>query len=125
MLTPSVPQFRRRSGKSSRIGALTMIATKDLSGGEDDLTFTAVFNTTQAVPLASIDASDALKWTARYNGSRFEGNTLTLLSPTSILVEMALVEGEAGPNEVSYAAAPSDIADVLGRKLAAFAGFPL
>jgi hypothetical protein len=47
------------------------------------------------------------------------------VSPTSILVEMAVVGPEAGPDEVGYAAAPSDIADVLGRKLAAFAGFPL
>lgn len=102
-----------------------MIAANDPSGGPDELIFTAVFNTTDAVPLAAIDTAEATKWTARFGGQSFEGNTLTLLSPTSILVAMVVMGPEAGPNEVNYAAAPSDIADVLGRKLAAFSGFPL
>jgi len=105
--------------------ALAMIAAADVTPGPDELTFTAVFNTSADAPLASIDAADALKWTARFDGRRFEGNTLTLISPTSIVVDMAFVEDEAGPDEVNYANAPSDIADTLGRHLAAFAGFPL
>ena len=105
--------------------ALAMVAATDVSGGPDDLAFTAVFNTTAAAPLAPVDAADATKWSARYGGQAFEGNALTLLSPTSIRVEMVAVGPDAGPDVVNYANAPSDIADVLGRTLAAFAGYPL
>ena len=105
--------------------ALMMIAATDVSGGPDDLWFTAVFNTSAAAPLASVDAADASKWNARFEGQRFEGTLLTRMSDSTIFVEMVVVGPDSGANEVNYTNAPSDIADVLGRHLAAFAGFPL
>jgi hypothetical protein len=104
---------------------LMMIAATDVSGGPDDLWFTAVFNTSAAAPLASVEAADASKWNARFDGQRFEGTLLTRMSDSTIFVEMVVVGPDSGANEVNYTNAPSDIADVLGRHLAAFAGFPL
>jgi len=105
--------------------ALMMIAANDVTPGPDELTFTAVFNTSAADPLESVDTADASKWTARFDGQSFQGNTLTRLSDTTISIDMVVIGPDGGPDEVNYAADPSDIADSLGRHLAAFAGFPL
>jgi hypothetical protein len=43
----------------------------------------------------------------------------------ALYLQLSPIGAEAGPDVLSYANAPSDISDSLGRQLAAFAGFPL
>lgn len=82
--------------------------------------------TTAAQPLLDpAGAADPLKWTARYNGSLFDGVSLALLSFDTIEVAMTVVGAEAGTDVCAYSNAPSDIGDSLGRQLAAFSAFPL
>ena len=83
------------------------------------------FDTTPAHPLADLGAAVAQKWTVRYGGVLYEGNTLNPASFEEVLLEVSRVGDEPGPDEIGYANNPSDIADTRGRKLPAFSGFPL
>jgi hypothetical protein len=88
------------------------------------LTFTLVFDTTEAVPLV-VDGLDPDKWSATYEGGAFTSYQAEVVSFDRITVTVQGFAGEGGPNAVAYAADPSDVSDTNGRELAAFEGFPL
>ena len=128
MLIPVPSEYRKRRGrpKPSRLpptpppAGLEVVSIIDASSGGADLVFTAVFNTTEAGPLNDVSMADAAKWVARFDGQRYIGSALELIAFDQILVVAMIDVAEAGPNEVAYTNAPSDIFDALGRSLAAF-----
>ena len=90
-----------------------------------DLLLRVFFNTTEAAPLVEGEGFDAAKWTARRNNLRFNAGNVAWFDFNCIEVALQQVEANEGEDELSYSNAPSDIADTLGRQLAAFEGFPL
>jgi len=70
-------------------------------------------------------AADPAKWTARYQGEKYVGALVLNARLDALYMQMTPAGAEAGPDVLSYANAPSDISDSLGRQLAAFQGFPL
>jgi hypothetical protein len=83
------------------------------------------FNTTADEPLNDPSAADPSKWTARYQGQMYVGVLVGAVDFETMYLQMTPTGAQAGPDVISYANAPSDIADALGRQLAAFGGFPL
>ena len=105
--------------------ALAVVGIQDLSYGGDVLSFVVVFDTSAANPLVDVALASPAKWTARYEGGLFEAGSLTMVNFDRVEVGMSVVGSEAGANVLNYSNAPSDIADALGRQLAAFSGFVL
>jgi hypothetical protein len=107
---------------------LEVVGIEDLTFGGDVLSFVVVFDTNEDAPLldpAGPPAADPAKWTARYGGGTFVASGLTLVDFQRIFVGMEAAGAQAGADELNYSNAPSDIADTLGRSLAAFSGYPL
>ena len=75
--------------------------------------------------MADVGAADPSKWTVRYQGQKYVGSLIANVVPDTLYLQTTPAGAEAGADVLSYANAPSDIADSLGRFLAAFAGFPL
>ena len=84
-----------------------------------------IFDVSGADVLNDVSAADPTKWTARYQGQKYVGTTLTNVLPDMLYLNMSATGAEAGADELGYANAPSDVSDSLGRFLAAFGGFPL
>ncbi len=84
-----------------------------------------IFNTTEANPLADVSAAAAAKWTARYDGVGYQGLSVTNDVFDTLVLHLQATGASAGLDVLNYSNAPSDIADALGRQLAAFAGFRL
>ena len=130
-LPPIIParaprrRSRRRSGIAAPAAALTVQSAAVVELDGDILRVNVVFDTTAAEPLAGVGAAAPVKWTARYDGLGFGGILITLLTVDTLQITLSSTEAEPGPDVLSYANAPSDIADSLGRQLAAFDGFPL
>ena len=93
----------------------------------DIIRVNVVFDTTAAEPLAGVGGAAPAKWTARYQGLGFAGILIALenFDTLQITLSSTEAEAEAGADVISYANAPSDISDSLGRFLAAFQGFVL
>ena len=122
LTVPLVP-FRRR--RLQRRKALAVVGFAGISTPGGNLDVHVLFNTSEAFPLMDATGADPAKWTARRAGQRYVGSDIVPIGPDELLIVLATQGAEAGANELNYAANPSDIADVLGRKLAAFAGLPL
>ena len=75
--------------------------------------------------LNDVSAADPAKWTARYQGQKYVGSILTNVVSDTLYLQMTPSGAEAGADVLSYANAPSDVSDSLGRFLAAFSDFPL
>ena len=105
--------------------ALAVVGVTGLSVLGPEIEMTVVFNTTAEDPLNDPSAADPTKWTARYQGQRYVGSLIAPVDFEALFLLLSPVGAEAGPDILNYANAPSDIADSLGRQLAAFAGFPL
>ena len=90
-----------------------------------DLEMNLIFNVSGADTLNDVSGADPAKWSARYQGQRYVGSLLSNVLPDTLFIGLSPTGAEAGADELSYANAPSDISDTLGRFLAAFAGFVL
>ena len=127
---PARPRVRRKR-RSSAVPAppppagLSVLSAAVVEFDADILRVDVVFDTTAAEPLAGVGGAAAVKWAARYQGLAFVGIAVTLENFDTLQLTLSLTEPEAGGDVISYANAPSDIADALGRQLAAFSGFPL
>jgi hypothetical protein len=89
------------------------------------LQMNVLFNTTAENPINDPSAADPAKWTARYGGQKYTGVLLAPVIEDQIYLLLDPAGAEAGADVLSYANAPSDISDFLGRFLAAFSGFPM
>ena len=83
------------------------------------------FNTSAAEPIDDPLTADPGKWTARYQGQTYVGSLIAQVDFEMLYLQLSPAGAEAGADVLGYANAPSDIADSLGRQLAAFSGFPL
>ena len=106
---------------------LTVLDAAVVEFDTDILRVNVVFDTTAAEPLAGVGGAAPGKWRARYQGLGFEGIAVTLENYDTLQITLSLTEPPPlpGPDVLSYANAPSDVSDTLGRFLPAFTGFPL
>ena len=102
-----------------------MVGVEGASVFAGQLQMNVVFDTTFENPLNDPSAADPVKWTARFEGMRYTGSSIFFIQWDTLFLVMDPTGAEAGADVLSYANAPSDISDSLGRFLAAFAGFPL
>jgi len=125
----NTPRRRKRRSVASQSSAppagLTVLSAAVVEFDADILRVDVVFDTTADAPLAGVGAAQPAKWTARYQGLGFAGILVALENFDTLQVTLSATEAEAGADAISYANAPSDVADSLGRQLAAFGGFPL
>lgn len=113
---------KRRAGLSAGTGpgTLAVLGIENVSPGTGTLAVTVVFDVTEADPLTLDPAPDAAKWIGRYDGKRFVGNGVLMQAYDRLRILMAYDSDEAGMDQVAYLNSPSDIADTIGRQLAAF-----
>ena len=123
---------RRKRGRRRVVvvpppAALSVLSAAVVEFDADILRVNVVFDTTADEPLAGVGGAAPIKWRARYQGLAFEGIAVTLESFDALQITLSLTEPPPlpGPDELSYANAPSDIADTLGRQLGAFQAMPL
>lgn len=128
MLIIPAPEYRRRRDRPRRrppVGALALVAVEvDFFDGADG-EVRLFFNTSADNPLADITAAAPVKWTARFGGVAYTGDTLSRVAFNRIDLHLLGGAADAGPDVINYSNAPSDIADAQGRQLAAFEAFPL
>ena len=105
--------------------ALAVLGVEAVTFGEDDGQVTVVFNTTAGAPINGVGTADPVKWTARFDDKAFEGAALEKLAFNKVRVSFGVVGPDPGADVINYSNAPSDIADAIGRQLAAFSGLPL
>jgi hypothetical protein len=122
---PRVHRKRHRVAGDPPPAALAVIGVTAISVIGPELEMNVVFNATPSDPLNDPSAADPTKWTARYQGQKYVGSLIGAVDFETMYLQLTPSGAEAGPDVLSYANAPSDIADSLGRQLAAFAGFPL
>jgi hypothetical protein len=126
IFTPTNKRRRRRKRRASAAqptpAALAVVGVNDVSVIGPELEMNVVFNTTASEPLNDPSAADPTKWTARYQGQKYVGSLIGAVDFETLYLQMTPAGAEAGPDVLSYANAPSDVADSLGRQLAAFAG---
>jgi hypothetical protein len=127
---PARPRVRRKRRRAPGAApppaaALMLVGVTGLSVIGPEIEMNLVFNTTEAQPLSSVNAADPAKWTARYQGQRYVGSLLGDVQFDTAYLQLTPAGPEAGADVLSYANAPSDVSDSLGRFLGAFAGFPL
>jgi hypothetical protein len=122
LTAPPTPFHRRRLRRRAAL-AVVGYAGFSVSGGNLDVHF--LFNTSEAFPLTDASGADPTKWTARYAGQRYLGSDIVPIAADELLIVYTAQGAEAGPNVTNYAADPSDIADVRGRKLIRFTALPL
>ena len=134
LVPPILLRVRRRRRRTRGAGgnipvpppaALSVLTAAVVEFDADILRVNVVFDTTAAEPLAGVGGAQPAKWTARYQGLGFEGILITPVTFDTLQVTLSATEPEAGADLISYANAPSDVSDSLGRFLAAFGGFPL
>lgn len=79
-----------------------------------------ILNTTVGEPLLDVTGASGGKWTARYEDVSYVGVSLENETYESFFVNFSATGADPGTWHISYANAPSDIADAIGRQLAAF-----
>jgi hypothetical protein len=121
MITLQPPAFRPRRRRGAR-AELLLVGFNGIEATAGDLSVHVLFNTTGERPLQSVAAADPSKWTARWANEHYLGNGVYPVAYNELMIVLSTTGTNTGPNEITYAAGPSDIADVLGRYLAAFAG---
>ncbi len=90
-----------------------------------DIEMNLLFDVTGSDTLNDVSGADPAKWTARYQGQKYVGAILANAAPDALYLQMTPAGAEAGADVLSYANAPSDVSDSIGRQLAAFSGFPI
>ncbi len=105
--------------------ALTLVGVDGVSVFAGQLQMNLIFDTTFENPIGDPSAAEPTKWTARYLGQKYVGVLLAPVVEDQLFLLMDPAGAEAGADVLSYANAPSDIFDALGRSLAAFAGFAI
>jgi hypothetical protein len=130
ILVPRIPFIRRRRRPAFTApppppAALALIAVEGLAVIGPELEMNLQFDVTGTAVLNDVSAADPAKWTARYQGISYVGSILQNVAPDMLYLQMTPAGAQAGADVLDYANAPSDVADSLGRQLAAFSGFPL
>ena len=128
IFTPTNKRRRRKRREPKAAApptALRVLSAAVVEFDADIIRVNVVFDTTAAEPLAGVGGAAPAKWTARYQGLGFAGILIALENFDTLQITLSSTEAEAGADVISYANAPSDIFDALGRSLAAFQGFPL
>jgi hypothetical protein len=127
VIVPPKAFLRRRApraGATAAMPALAVVAVENVVYDEPLLSVTLVFNTTAEVPLVA-DPLDAEKWAGTYEGGAMTSYAADVVAFDRITVTLQGLPGAGGASTVSFAAAPSDVSDTSGRKLAAFGDLPL
>lgn len=128
MLIIPPPEYRRRRGLPRRkppTGPLALVAVEvDFFDGADG-EVRLFFNTTPDNPVGNVGAAAPGKWTARFGGVAYTGDTLSNGTFNTLVLHLLGGAPQAGPDVIGYSNAPSDIGDARGRQLAAFGDFPL
>jgi hypothetical protein len=128
-LTTIIPAKRRKYGKGRpsplATGPLAVASVSGVSFNGTSGTLTAVFNVSPPFALADVSAAMPGKWIARYANVRYIAVALAAAGTDGVQLTFTDLNPEAGPNELVYSNAPSDIADTQGRQLAAFGGMPI
>jgi hypothetical protein len=128
-MNPSLPfipvkrrmRRKRRVAESTAPATLTVVsATAEQTGGGIEAAAYVTFDCTEENPLGDLSAAAVGKWSLRLSGQRFAGAQIDVVDFQQIYVGFGSPVAEAGADELSYTNSPSDIADVLGRQLAAF-----
>ena len=91
----------------------------------ENLEMNVRLDATEAFPLNVPVGADPAKWTARYQGQAYVGNTIALGDYDFLYLQLTPAGAEAGADVLNYANAPSDVSDSVGRFLAAFSGLPI
>lgn len=131
MLLLSIPQFRRHHKRArSKTAApppppLAVRSVQVVEFAYPTGSLIVGFNTTAQAPLADLSGADPAKWTVQFADVFYRGSSIVAEGPTQARLIVAAESAGPGADAVSYANDPSDIADVLGRQLAAFDGFPI
>src|SRR5688572_28777628 len=133
LLPPILLRVRRRRrrtrGEPGQIppppAGLTLVSVDALTVLGPEIEMNLVFDVAGTDLLNDVSAADPAQWTARYQGQTYVGAILTNVAPDTLYLQMTPTGTEAGTDVLSYANAPSDVSDSLGRFLAAFAGFPI
>jgi hypothetical protein len=99
---------------------VVVAATAEQTGGGIEAAAFVTFDTTEANPLGDISGASPAKWSVRIGGMRYAGAVIEMGDFQQIYVGFGSPVVEAGTDELSYTNSPSDIADTLGRQLAAF-----
>src|SRR5215218_4054525 len=125
-IIPARRRVRRRPRRTPPTApppvALTLVGVEvDFFDGADG-EVRLFFNTTAENPLNDVSAALPAKWTARFDGLGYQGVTLTNVGFNRIDLHLQTTGADAGPDVINYGNAPSDVADALGRQLAAFSG---
>ena len=121
---PANPRVRRKR-RTGAVDSLAVIgALVEMADGANAV-LRMTFNTSAGSPLADLSGIDCTKWTGRVDGIAYRGSTVESQSFDTLRIYFDGQGADAGIDQVSYANNPSDIADLLGRPLAAFADFPL
>ena len=127
-MIPAARRKRRNRNFSRRAAgpaALEVVGVEGVEIFAGQLQVNVIFNTTAENPIGDPSAADPAKWSARFGGQKYTGVLLAPVVEDRIFVLLDPVGAEAGADVLSYANAPSDISDSLGRFLAAFSAFPL
>ena len=128
---PAMIPFARRKRRNRDFrprrppASLAFLGVENLTVIGPEIEMNLKFDTTPAAPLAGVAGADPAKWSARYQGQRYVPKLVADVVFDTVYLQMTPAGAEAGADEISYANAPSDVSDVLGRFLSAFAGFPL
>ena len=117
--------FRPRHNPAPPPAALTLLGVEALADIGAEIEMNLLFDVAAGEVLNDVSAADPTKWTARYQGQTYVGSILINVAPDTLYLQMTPAGAEAGADVLSYANAPSDVSDSLGRFLAAFSDFPL
>jgi hypothetical protein len=111
---------RRAAPPAPPVGLTVVSVTAEITGGGIEAAAFPVFNTTAENPLADPSGAAPGKWSLRLDNKRWTCVVIELNDFNSLYLGFGPHVAEVGPDQLSYTNAPSDIADTLGRQLAAF-----
>ena len=119
---PAARRVRRQRGAliATQQG-LRVVGVVDVGPYDDGLVATVVLETTEDQPLEPPGDASPDKWNAVWDGNLYLGVALDRTAYDRLRVRFAMIEPAAGEDVIHYTNAPSDISDVNGRMLAAFA----
>ena len=124
----TVRRYRRRPrlpAAAPAPAALALVSVSGVSFNGTSGSLTATLNVNPGFALADVSGAMPGKWIARFANVRYIAVALAAAGTDGVQLTFTDLNPEAGPNELVYSNAPSDIADTQGRQLAAFSGFPL
>lgn len=113
------PRRKRIRAAETPVEPLRVVGVSGVIESGSTLQVTVTLNTTEADPLVFDEPPTPVKWTARYNNKRFAGVLVSSPAYDQLVVGLQYQADETGQNVLAYLNDPSDIADSLGRELAA------